>query len=158
MRRLSPSKQDYLEVIWLLGGRGRGPVSASRIGERLGVKPPSVTRSVQALAGAGYLEHEPRGLVRMTDSGRAQAEMIHHIHQDLMQFLTDVLGVPEEVAETDAAQIEHCLSSATAGRLHRWLEMLEGLARSARPVLGETRPGADPFEDLEETPSAGWRA
>jgi len=158
MRKLSPSKQDYLEVIWLLGERGREPVSVSRIAERLDVKLPSVTRSVQSLAKAGYLAHEPRGLVRMTEAGRGQAEMIHHIHQDLLLFLVEVLGVPEELAENDAAQIEHCLSSVTAGRLHRWLLMWEGLDEAERAALRVGRGGRRIFEDLSDHPSAGWRA
>lgn len=158
MRKLTPSKQDYLEVIWLLGERGREPVSVSRIAERLGVKLPSVTRTVQSLRKAGYLSHEPRGLIELTESGRRLAEMLHHVHRDLMQFLTEVLGVPEELAETDAAQIEHCLSSVTAQRLHQWLVMLEKLDPDDRPVLQAGRTKDDLFKGLPENPSAGWRA
>ncbi len=158
MRKLSPSKQDYLEVIWLLGGQGAEPVSVSQIAERLDVKLPTVTRTVQSLARAGYVEHQPRGPIALTEAGRQLAEMLHHVHQDLMQFLTEVLGVPEELAESDAAQIEHCLSSVTAQRLHQWLEMVEAMDPADRPTLGKPRGKDDLFEGLPDHPSAGWRA
>ncbi|MCG3181697.1 MAG: Transcriptional regulator MntR [Phycisphaerae bacterium] len=158
MRRLSPSQQDYLEVIWLLGDEGRQPVSASQIVRRLRVKPPTVTRMVQALARGGYLRHQPRGLVALTPTGQAQARMIRHIHQDLIQFLTELLGVSRRTAENDAAQIEHCLSPATARRLHHWLEMIEKMDPADRPVLGEAKLDRRIFDGLPETPGAGWRA
>ena len=157
---LSPSRQDYLEVIYLLGDQGREPVSVSQVAERLNVKLPTVTRTVRALARGGYLRHRPRGPIEMTGDGIELAAALHHIHQDLMQWLTEVLGVPAEIAEADASQLEHGLSPVTARRLHQWLLMLDNMDPDQRPTLGrrEGRRQSKLFENLPANPSAGWRA
>ena len=155
-RELSTSLEDYLETILHLEEE-LGEVRASDIADRLRVKRPSVTRAVQTLRRQGYVHHEARREVRLTDSGRRMAAALSHRHADIVYLLTEVLGVPPAVAEEDTCQMEHGISSVTAQRLHEFLEHYGKLDPSIRDGL-RPRKVAAAFEHLPGGKSAGWRA
>lgn len=153
---LSSSLEDYLETIHRLE-RELGEVRASDIAERLGVKRPPVTRAIQSLRTEGYVYHEARREVRLTELGRKMAAALSHRHADIAYLLEEVLGVSAEVAEADACQLEHGMSAETAQKLH---EFLEHYMKLSEEVRGRLRPGkaAAAFDHLPGGKSAGWRA
>jgi DtxR family Mn-dependent transcriptional regulator len=67
-------------------------VSTSALAEVLGVSAPAVTRMVQRLKEAGYLEHEPYRGITLTGAGEQEA--LRHIrkHRLVEVFLVDVMG------------------------------------------------------------------
>ncbi len=155
-RNLSTAQEDYLETILQLE-RETDQVRISEIAQRLGIRLPSVTRAVQALNKLGYVDHEVRRSVRLTEKGRLLAAALSHRHADLYGLLTAVLGVSPEVAEADTCQMEHGISPETAQRLHEFLEHLDVLDATTRQSL-QAKPVTDAFEFLPDGRGAGWRA
>jgi DtxR family transcriptional regulator, Mn-dependent transcriptional regulator len=67
-------------------------ISTSALAEALHVSAPAVTRMIQRLKDAGYLEHEPYRGIRLTESGEIQALMTIRKHRLVERFLVDVMG------------------------------------------------------------------
>lgn len=69
---LTPTQLAVLGTVRLMG-----PVTPSAIAEREGVRPPSITRTLNCLADDGYVERDPHPadrrqvLVRLSDKGEA---------------------------------------------------------------------------------------
>ena len=157
---LTAIQEDYLEVIYHLSPHGEG-VRTTDIADRLGCRLPTVSRTVQKMAEMELVEHETRGLIRLTELGRSTAEDIAHRHKDTVAFLTRILGMSEDQAERDACQIEHGLSPLAAQRLHEFLEYVNELDEFERRIITKFARSASStvtdFPHLLETKTAGWR-
>ena len=154
----SAAQEDYLETIFQLElENGPDEILVSEIASKLGVARPPATRAVQALQRMGFVEHEARREVRLTELGRRTAKALAHRHADLRFLLTDVLGVPPEQAEADTCQMEHGISPLTAQRLHEFLEHFSELDEETKKRLSAARSDAE-FRFLPESKGAGWRA
>ena len=64
---------------------------------------------------------EPYGTLWLTEEGERIARQVAFRHSTLKHFLTDVLGIDEATAETDACRMEHVISNAT---LAKWVEYM----------------------------------
>lgn len=67
-------------------------ISTSSLASALNVSAPAVTRMVQRLKDAGYLEHEPYRGVRLTPKGEREALATIRKHRLVERFLVDVMG------------------------------------------------------------------
>lgn len=111
----TPSMEDYLEKIYELI-KGKGYARVSDIAVELNLQPSSVTKMVQKLAEAGYINYERyRGLV-LTPAGELLGEAMKDRHAMLEEFLR-IIGVPEETLRKDVEGIEHHVSPATVQSL-----------------------------------------
>jgi DtxR family Mn-dependent transcriptional regulator len=157
---ITPIQEDYLEAIYRLSLDSAG-VRTTDLAERLACKLPTVTRTVRRMAQAGFVEHESRGLIRLTDSGRKAAENLAHRHADTFTFLVDILGLTAKEAEICACQVEHGLSPLAAQRLHEFLEYTKLLPPDQREILirfGRVASSSTPdFAFLPAARTAGWR-
>lgn len=160
---ISTAQEDYLETIYRLereqgeNGPEQGGIRVTDIADRLGVRLPPVTRTVQALHKLGLVSREERRQVRLTELGRQTAAALAHRHSDILYLLTEILGVEPEVAEADACQMEHGISPQTAQRLHEFLEHYNSLDPENRDLLRADKARAA-FRFLPEGRGAGWRA
>lgn len=112
--------EDYVELIAELietVGEAR-PVD---IAERLGVKPPTVTKNISRLKTAGLVRREPYRSIFLTDKGRALAEHCLRRHRIVVAFLRS-LGIDKDTAERDAEGIEHHVSNVTLAAFERKLD------------------------------------
>ncbi len=113
---LSATMEDYLEAIYRLQETQR--VARVRdIAQQLGVKMPSVSSALKALAGRQLIEHEAYGYVTLTEQGRQLAEQVHQRHVAIVELLQRVMGLPAEQAELEACRLEHALSREALERL-----------------------------------------
>ncbi len=142
---ISAKMEDYLEAILQLE-REQGAVRVTDIADRLQVTTPSVTGALKTLKARDLVKHESYGDVVLTPRGRELARQVHDRHQAIVDFLSSVLHLAPEEAESDACGLEHTLGSAAQDRLvcltqflhdhpglyQEWLEHLE------RHVAGET--------------------
>jgi len=103
------SAENYLETILELSQQ-LPAVRSVDIANELGYKKSSVSVAMKNLREKGHIKVSEEGFLRLTDSGRAIAEMIRERHQLLTLWLTR-LGVPEEIASEDACKLEHVLSA-----------------------------------------------
>lgn len=115
------SGEDYLEAV-LKVERENGVIRGVDIAKELGVSRGSVSRGLDKLVEKKYLEKETYGEIRLTDLGRKKALDITKKHKALTEFLTNVLGVSPDTAETDACKIEHDLSEETTEKLYEFLK------------------------------------
>ncbi len=129
--RISPSLEDYLETIYLLC-RQYGSARVKEIAEMLNVKSSSVSEAIGRLKRAGLVVHERYGRIALTNEGERLAKEIYKRHVELLNFLVNVLGVPQEIAERDACAIEHVISRTT---LEKLLEFIEKHFESSRELV-----------------------
>ena len=98
-----------------------GAAAPSDIAEKLAVKAPSVTSALQKLDSLGMAEYQRYQHVKLTDKGRMVAEMLDRRHRTLRDFLI-LIGVDEEIAMSDACEIEHIVHKETIDKLALFLK------------------------------------
>lgn len=111
--------EDYVELIDTLI-KEKGEARVVDLADRLGVSHVTVSRTIQRLVRDGLVSSEPYRSVFLTDQGRAVAQASLERHQLVVAFLLSV-GVPPEVAETDAEGIEHHASQETLAAMRDFL-------------------------------------
>lgn len=125
-RRISASREDYLEAIVELGGSPKQPIRPVDVAAKLGVSKASVNKAVASLKEAGMLDQPYYGDITLTADGYAYGCKVLERHTMLYEFLHDVLGVPAERADDEACLIEHDISDDTA---EAWVAYMRGATR-----------------------------
>ena len=121
-KRETPRSEDYLEAIYHLI-HNKGYANTIDISDRLKVKPPTVSITVQKLATKGYLIHEPYRGMRLTEKGEKMALSVISRHSIISEFLS-MIGVEERAAFEDTEGIEHHLHPVTIHKIERLVEFL----------------------------------
>jgi len=144
---LSESLQDYLEAVYLLVQR-HSVARMKEIAALIGVGKSSVTGAMQALAERGLVHYEPYQYVTLTPDGETIGRMLLRRHRVLKRFLMEVLGVPEQEAETIGCKMEHVIKGEVLARFVQFLQFADRW-----PCGGGSL--ADAFEEfLQETAGA----
>ncbi|OED38007.1 transcriptional regulator MntR [Chromatiales bacterium (ex Bugula neritina AB1)] len=107
----SEMAEDYVELISELI-ETRGEARLVDLAERLGVKPPTVTKNINRLKGEGLVHGEKYRAIFLTERGKALADSCRRRHRTVVAFLIS-LGIDAENAERDAEGIEHHVSETT---------------------------------------------
>ena len=105
---LLESGEMYLETIYVLSQES-DRVRGIDIGDYMGFSRPSVSRALSVLRNNGFVEKDPEGNIKLTQSGEDIAKRIYERHTVLTRMLQN-LGVDEETATEDACRIEHYIS------------------------------------------------
>ena len=103
------ARDDYLETILQITLE-KGYCRSIDIANELQVSKPSVSVAVGKLEESGLLVMGEDKLLRLTEEGRALAEVTLEKHVYLKSFLMQA-GVEEEVAEREACAMEHGISN-----------------------------------------------
>ena len=109
--RRSELAEDYVELIAELI-HDHGEARPVDIAARLGVRVPTVTKTLDRLAREGLITRARYRSVFLTDEGRALARECRRRHEIVLRFLLS-LGLDPETAERDAEGIEHHVSART---------------------------------------------
>lgn len=128
--------EDYLKVIFLLAAEG-DTATTSRIAERLGVAPPSVSAMVRRLAAGDLLERPDRRGAVLTAHGERHAVRIVRRHRLLETYLAQALGVPWDEVHDEAEALEHALSERLEDRID------QALGHPTHDPHGDPIPSAD---------------
>jgi DtxR family Mn-dependent transcriptional regulator len=131
---LSPSLEDYLEVIFHLEQEHR-VARAKDIADQMDVQRASVTGALRALAGRGLINYTPYNYITLTSNGREIAKDVIHRHETLKDFFATVLQLDSEQAEANACRIEHTIGSAAIDRLLHFLEFIKACPRAGTDWL-----------------------
>ena len=113
--KLMESGEMYLETILVLKNK-YGYVRSIDIAHEMNFSKPSVSRAIALLKDDGYVEHDPHGMILLTEKGRAIAEKIYDRHRTLTKYLM-WLGVSDDTAQADACKIEHIISDESFERI-----------------------------------------
>jgi len=165
---LTAAQQDYIEAIYRLEqavpldeATGRPDIRVSDIARQLGTRLPTVTRSIRKLTDLGYVEHVSRRSVYLSRKGRSVARELVHLHSDLVQFFTRILGVDADESERVACQIEHGIPADVAQRFHEFMEFAERDRRESAEFLKSFHDSAgsdkSSFVHLRRKRTSGWR-
>lgn len=118
--RLHKSGEDYLEAILILHNK-KGSVRSIDIADFMGVTKPSISNAIKLLREGGFLTMDENKMIKLTKSGRDEAERIYERHRFLTEWLI-AIGVEPGTAEEDACKIEHDISVETFDRLKEYCE------------------------------------
>src|SRR2546425_5114236 len=116
--RLSRSREDYLKAMFALDDGAR-QVTMGELARRLGVRAPSVTNMLGALARESLVVYVPRSGARLTPAGRRRALALVRRHRILETFLVRVLGFDWSEVHEDAEVLEHHISDRVLDALDR---------------------------------------
>ncbi|MBZ0283795.1 MAG: metal-dependent transcriptional regulator [Anaerolineae bacterium] len=135
----SPAMQEYLAEAYRLAYYQNGDpfISTSALAEVLHVSAPAVTRMVQRLKAAGYLEHEPYRGISLTPKGEREALLSIRRHRLVERFLVDVMNFGWHEVHDDADELGAVVSDVIVTRM----EKLAGYPR--RCPHGEPIPTAE---------------
>ncbi|MFW5928288.1 MAG: metal-dependent transcriptional regulator [Candidatus Saliniplasma sp.] len=114
--------EEYIEKIYVIEKR-EGRARTSVIAMEMGVKDSSVTEMMQKLKKKELVEYEPYHGVRLSDTGKKLADDLMKRHVIIADFL-EIIGVEDDLAEIDACQIEHHVSTETMERLEKFVEFI----------------------------------
>ena len=148
---LTPAHEDYIEAIVELEESQNHPeIRSVDIANLLGVSKASVNKAVQTLRDADFIEQERYGRITLTDHGRAYGQEIWGRHNMLLRrFLIDDLGVDPELAEQEACEMEHTVSSETIDRWSAWLDCVHDALAQAGADVSQASCAKDDAADSE---------
>jgi DtxR family transcriptional regulator, Mn-dependent transcriptional regulator len=138
----SSAMQEYLAEAYRIAYYQNGDtsyVSTSALANVLGVSAPAVTRMVQRLQEAGYLEHEPYRGIKLTKIGEEEALTNIRSHRLVECFLVDVMGFGWHEVHDAADDLGGVVSQQLVDRMEQMAEY------PRRCPHGEPIPTADGF-------------
>ncbi|MFN8451359.1 MAG: metal-dependent transcriptional regulator [Anaerolineae bacterium] len=135
----SAAMQEYLAEAYRLAYYQHDDpyISTSALAEVMGVSAPAVTRMVQRLKEAGYLEHEPYRGVFLTPEGEREALMNIRRHRLVEVFLVGVMKFGWHEVHDQADDLGVAVSDAVVERMERMADY------PRRCPHGEPIPSAD---------------
>ena len=124
--------EEYIETIYVLEQES-GRALTGMIAERMKVKPPSITEMLQKLEREGLIRYKSYTGAVLTASGRKMAQELMEKHRVIADLL-ETLGIDRDLAETDACQIEHHVSTKTLQRLKKFVKFTRDDIAAAESV------------------------
>ncbi len=117
----SAAMQEYLAEAYRLAyyQDGEPYISTSALAEVMGVSAPAVTRMVQRLKEAGYLEHEPYRGVSLTPAGEREAVMNIRRHRLVEVFLVKVMKFGWHEVHDQADELGATVSDSVVKRMEQ---------------------------------------
>ncbi len=124
MKRNRQSEEDYLEKILMLE-ETKGKVRSIDIANLMGFSKPSISIAMKKLEAKKLIQfNKDNNYICLTEEGRRIAESTYKRHKLLTKFF-EKIGVPEDVAEEDACEIEHDLSDVTFEKIEDYLKSID---------------------------------
>ena len=128
---LSSRLEDYLEAIYLIS-RERQFAHANQIAEYLGVGKSSVSWALNQLSQKELINYKPYEAITLTPKGKAMGRLVARRHDEIKNFLTEVLAINENLAEENACRMEHVIDKEILQRMRQFMEFLVNCPRAGR--------------------------
>ena len=114
------SSEDYLERILMLENE-IGSVRSIDIANSFSYSRASVSRAMKILKESSCITINERGIIALTQKGRAIAMAMLERHELMSDFLKS-LGVSEKTALDDACKMEHAISDESFEAIKEYLK------------------------------------
>ena len=118
---MTPNKEDYLKLIFELGGYNK-KINNKSIVAGLNVSAASVSEMISKLEKDGFVKHSPYQGVQLTDAGLKNASTLVRKHRLWEVFLVEHLNYSWNEVHVEAEVLEHVTSDALAKRLEAYLD------------------------------------
>ena len=127
-------QEDYVELIADLIAV-HGEARSADLAERMGVTAATVTNTLSRLRRDGLIEMRPYRSIFLTETGSQMAASSKRRHDTVVRFLR-ALGLPDDVAETDAEGLEHHISDMTLKAMRWFADRGVGGSEGGTPATG----------------------
>jgi Mn-dependent DtxR family transcriptional regulator len=131
---VSHSVAHYLTTLHDLHA-ARGYARVSDVARELEVTKGSVSVQMKHLREKGFVTEDENRFLQLTPLGESVAREVRYSREVLIQFISNVLGILPEQAETDACKIEHLLSHETSRQILGLVRLLQSDDPDARKFL-----------------------
>jgi DtxR family transcriptional regulator, Mn-dependent transcriptional regulator len=135
--KITETYENYLEAIYNMldevSATGQKIINA-RLADRLGVKPPTVSQTLQRMSRDGLVKID-EGDIALTRHGTEVAEASIRRHRIIERFMSDILGIEWAVAHREAERLQHAISPLIEG------QMLAALGHPTACPHGNPIPG-----------------
>jgi DtxR family Mn-dependent transcriptional regulator len=117
----SAAMQEYLAEAYRIAyyQRDNSYVTTSALAETMGVSAPAVTRMVQRLKEAGYLDYEPYRGIQLTPLGEREALASIRRHRLVECFLVNVMGFGWHEVHDEADALGENVSDEIVARMEK---------------------------------------
>lgn len=122
--KLSDHQEMYLKAVCVLS-KEHTVARVKDIAKYLGVTKPSVSSALKNLSEKGLVVYDPYSFATLTPKGDALAEELLNKYGILADFLTEILHVPEELADENACRMEHAVDDFVMERLVQFLKFFK---------------------------------
>ena len=123
---LTKSQEEYVKTIYLLQNE-ESEARVTDIAQKLNKTKATVNNMVANLKEIGVLNHETYGNISLTDEGKKLAKKALEAYDIVYLFLTDILKLEKEKAETEATKIRATLDDETLNKLAKYTHKELGL-------------------------------
>ncbi|MBN2375856.1 MAG: transcriptional repressor [Sedimentisphaerales bacterium] len=154
-KELSSSLEDYLEAIYRISEK-KLVAHANQIAKTLDVAKSSVSWALKQLSDKGLINYSPYEAISLTDQGKILAEKIAGRHDEIKNFLCEVLAVEPRLAEENACRLEHVLDKDVLDRMRMFMDFLEKCPRTGKQWVrdfGQYSQKGWNLENFPECPS-----
>ena len=131
---LTHSSVHHLMAIFELL-KSKGYARGIDVANHLDISRSSVSVTLHKLLAKGFIVEDDNKFFLLTDEGKEITNSVLAIRKIVKMFFTDVLNLPEEIAEEDACKVEHLLNHETGEKLYKFVT----LYLSNEPVSCEFR-------------------
>ena len=115
--------EDYIKVIYKLQKEKKN-VRLKDVANALNLKPPTVLQYINKLSDQGMISYS-KGVIKLTAEGMKFAKRLERQYEILERFLSEILGIPKDMASLEACYAEHGFSEETINRIEKLLELFK---------------------------------
>lgn len=120
MRKITPTREDYIRAIYCLSEKGN-LVRSVDIAAELSLARSTVSERITALQSARLVKGDIAKGVCLTKKGTLLAEQLTYKHRLIEVFLHDILGFDTAKVHDEAHQLEHAFSDEVIKKLAKFL-------------------------------------
>lgn len=120
-----------------------GYARVTDVAGKLGISRGAASLALTQLKERNLVKEDPNRFLLLTEQGELLAHTVEHNFVLLSRFFEDVLGVPKDIARSDACKMEHLISPESSVALTRFLQVLFSDPDRIRGILGELTKTAD---------------
>ena len=139
---ITHSGAHYLLAVAAFTKGGQAPRAAD-VARQLGVSRAAASLQLRTLHEHGLVELAEAQRLHLSRAGADLVARIAGKREVLRVFLSDILGVGDDVAERDACKVEHLLSEQTGAALVRLIRFLRSQHPAAREAIEAYRTATD---------------
>lgn len=124
---ITKALEEYLKTMYILK-QNIGDIRVTDIANKMQCTKPSVNKALKVLKANNLVNYESYGRIEITEEGNKIAKKTLEAYDIVYLFLTEVLELKKELAETEAKKIKATSSDETLIKLAKYVHRVLGLS------------------------------